>query len=46
MFRTKAEKTSRGNYNVATTCQKGHTSFKKAGGSGPWECPYCGLEVP
>ena len=47
MFKVEAKKTSQGNYNVATTCQKGHTSYKKSGdSSSAYKCPYCGYDVP
>ena len=46
MFRTAAEKTTRGDYNVATTCAKGHTGYRKATSPGEWKCPYCGLTMP
>lgn len=46
VFKTKAEKTSSGNFNIQATCPKGHTCFKKAGDRNPYECPYCGHEVP
>jgi len=46
MFRTAAEKTPRGDYNVATTCAKGHTGYRKATSPGEWKCPYCGLTMP
>lgn len=46
MFKTEAKKTSQGDYNVATTCQKGHTGYKKPGGSGTYKCPYCGFDMP
>jgi PHP family Zn ribbon phosphoesterase len=47
MFKVEAKRTQQGNYNVATTCQKGHTSYKKAGDtSNKYKCPYCGFELP
>jgi PHP family Zn ribbon phosphoesterase len=47
MFKVEAKRTQQGNYNVATTCPKGHTSYKKAGDtSNKYKCPYCGFEVP
>lgn len=46
MFRVEAEKTPRGNYNVAATCSKGHTAYKKAGDtSNKYRCPYCGHDM-
>lgn len=46
MFKTEAEKSPRGNYNIATTCTNGHTGYKKADSSGQWKCPYCGRDMP
>lgn len=47
MFKVEAKKTSQGNYNVQSTCTKGHTSFKKDGDrSSAYKCPYCGHDVP
>lgn len=45
MFKTKAEKTAHGSWNVESTCPKGHTSYRKQGTGGTYECPYCGLDV-
>ena len=41
-----SKKTVQGNWNVETTCPKGHTSYKNQ--MQPWAvntCPYCGLTV-
>lgn len=47
MFKADAKKIREGNYNVAGTCRKGHTSYKKAGdATTAYKCPYCGHEVP
>lgn len=46
-FKVEAKKVSEGNYNVAATCPKGHTCYKKAGDtSSEYKCPYCGYDVP
>lgn len=45
-FKTEAKKSPEGNYNVATSCAKGHTGYKKAGDPNTYKCPYCGLEMP
>lgn len=45
MFKTEAKKTKEGNYNVDSTCNKGHTAFKKAGDRNTYKCPYCGLDM-
>lgn len=46
MFKATAEPTPKGNYNVAGKCDKGHTSFKKAGdNSTSYKCPHCGRKV-
>lgn len=46
MFKVTAEKTPTGNYSVAGTCEKGHTSYKKVGDSNSeYKCPYCGRKV-
>lgn len=46
-FKVEAKRTSQGNYNVAGTCDNGHTSYKKAGDtSSEYKCPYCGRIVP
>lgn len=40
-FKTKGETIARGNYDVAATCQKGHTFYIKRGDkAGDYECPY------
>ena len=40
-FKTKGEKIKRGNYDVETTCEKGHSFFIKRGDkAGDYECPY------
>ena len=47
MFKVEAKKTSQGNYNIQSTCAKGHTSYKKDGDrSSAYKCPYCGHDVP
>ena len=46
MFKTEAQKTPSGNYDVQATCSKGHTSYKKRGDSATYKCPYCGNDVP
>lgn len=47
MFKVEAKRTSEGSYNVATTCSKSHTSYKKSGDtSSSYKCPYCGNDVP
>lgn len=46
-FKATAKKSPEGNYNIATTCPKGHTSYKKQGGtSNEYVCPHCGYQVP
>lgn len=45
MYKTEAMKTPSGNYNVQGTCDKQHTSFKKAGDRNTYKCPYCGHDV-
>lgn len=45
-FKVTASKTPHGSYNVASSCDKGHTSFKKQGDkSSEYKCPYCGRRV-
>lgn len=45
-FKVTAKKSQEGNYNVRSSCSKGHTSYKKAGDTGnEYVCPYCGLPV-
>lgn len=46
MFKTEAQKTASGNYDVQATCAKGHTCFKKRGDRDTYKCPYCGNDVP
>ena len=46
MFKVEAKRSQEGNYNVAATCKKGHTCFKKAGDhSSSYKCPYFGSDV-
>lgn len=45
MFRTTAYKVPTGDYRVAGTCVKGHTSYKKYGDRNPYKCPYCSFDV-
>ena len=46
MFRATAKERPQGNYNVPSSCTKGHVVFKKAGDkSTPYKCPYCGHKV-
>jgi len=46
VFKTEAQKTASGNYDVQATCTKGHTCFKKRGDRDTYKCPYCGNDVP
>jgi len=47
MFKVETKRSPEGNYNVATTCPKGHTTFKKAGDTtSAYKCSYCGHNVP
>ena len=46
MFKVEAKRTPEGSYNVAASCSKGHTSFKKSGDhSSAYKCPFCGSDV-
>lgn len=46
MFKTEAEKSPHGNFDVATSCNKGHTGYKKRGDKETYKCPYCGNDMP
>ncbi|GAA3879413.1 hypothetical protein [Tessaracoccus defluvii] len=47
MFKVETKRSPEGNYTVATTCPKGHTTFKKVGDtSSAYKCSYCGYDVP
>lgn len=46
MFKVEAKRTQEGNYNVAASCSKGHTCFKKAGDTtSAYKCPFCSGDV-
>lgn len=47
MFKTEAAKIASGNWNLESSCTKGHTVFKNSFGSrgDAYKCPYCGNDV-
>jgi hypothetical protein len=46
MFKTEAEKTQHGDWQLKATCSKGHTVFKNQFHTNDsYKCPYCGYDV-
>lgn len=46
MFKTEARRTPSGNWNLESSCSKGHRVFKdQFHPRGPYQCPYCGHDV-